>query len=110
MNLPEDIKNQIIEALRPLDPEKAILFGSYANGTPHKDSDIDLYIVTKDDFIPKNFKEKMDIKLKYVKQIRSLREKFPIDLIVNTKKMNEKFLIINSSFCKELSDKGIIVL
>jgi len=30
----------------------------YAYGTPHKDSDIDLYIVTNDDYIPQSYKEK----------------------------------------------------
>ena len=29
--------------------EEIYLFGSYAYGTPHKDSDLDLYIVFKDD-------------------------------------------------------------
>ena len=29
--------------------EQIYLFGSYAYGTPHKDSDIDIYIVMKDD-------------------------------------------------------------
>jgi predicted nucleotidyltransferase len=29
--------------------EQIYLFGSYAYGTPHKDSDLDLYIVFKDD-------------------------------------------------------------
>jgi predicted nucleotidyltransferase len=29
--------------------EEIYLFGSYAYGTPHKDSDIDIYIVMKDD-------------------------------------------------------------
>ena len=28
--------------------EKIILFGSYANGTPHKNSDYDFYVVLKD--------------------------------------------------------------
>jgi predicted nucleotidyltransferase len=32
-------------------PVEAIyLFGSYAYGTPHKDSDLDLYVVLKDEF------------------------------------------------------------
>jgi predicted nucleotidyltransferase len=32
-------------------PVEAIyLFGSYAYGTPHKDSDLDLYVVLKDDY------------------------------------------------------------
>jgi predicted nucleotidyltransferase len=29
--------------------ERIYLFGSYACGTPHKDSDLDLYVVLKDD-------------------------------------------------------------
>lgn len=35
----------LLEKLRPLDPEKIILFGSYAKGKPDPDSDIDLLIV-----------------------------------------------------------------
>ena len=42
------IKPEIIELLMPLKPDKIILFGSYAYGTPNEDSDIDLFLV-KDD-------------------------------------------------------------
>ena len=41
----EKIKLEIIECLKPLNPNKIILFGSYAYGTPHKDSDIDLFLL-----------------------------------------------------------------
>jgi len=44
----ERLKPQIIEALMPLKPDKIILFGSYAYGTPNEDSDIDLFLL-KDD-------------------------------------------------------------
>ena len=37
--LSESIKNEIISNLQVLDPEKVILFGSYAYGNPTKDSD-----------------------------------------------------------------------
>lgn len=37
----------IIEKLKPLDPEKIILFGSYAQGTPRPESDIDVLIIKK---------------------------------------------------------------
>lgn len=39
------IQEEIVERLKPLEPEKIILFGSYANGTPTEDSDIDLFLV-----------------------------------------------------------------
>ena len=35
--------------LKTVDCEQVYLFGSYAYGTPHKDSDYDIYIVVKDD-------------------------------------------------------------
>ena len=41
----EKIKVEIVERLKPLDPDKIILFGSYAYGTPNEDSDIDLFLV-----------------------------------------------------------------
>ena len=44
----EKIKFEIIERLKPLNPNKIILFGSYAYGTPNKESDIDLFLL-KDD-------------------------------------------------------------
>jgi len=39
----EKLKLEIIEALKPLKPDKIILFDSYAYGTLNKDSDIDLF-------------------------------------------------------------------
>lgn len=44
----EELKPQIIERLRSLSPDKIILFGSYAYGTPNNDSDIDLFIEKND--------------------------------------------------------------
>ena len=39
------LKPLIIESLKPLDPHKIILFGSYAYGTPNENSDIDLFLI-----------------------------------------------------------------
>lgn len=47
----EKVKIEIVERLMPLDPDKIILFGSYAYGTPNEDSDIDLFLV-KDNLSP----------------------------------------------------------
>lgn len=106
----EELKHEIVEKLKPLDPEKVILFGSYAYGTPTEDSDIDLYVVTKDEFIPQNFKENNNLYLKVSRLIRDMRNKYAIDLIVHTKTMAYKFKTINSSFSQELLSKGQILL
>lgn len=102
----EKLKEEIVERLKPLNPDKIILFGSYAYGNPDEDSDIDLYVVTNDDFIPKNWREKSDITLKISRRLRELRSYVAIDLIIHTRKMHEKFLSINSSFASELIEKG----
>jgi predicted nucleotidyltransferase len=106
----EKIKDEIIERLKPLDPDKVILFGSYAYGTPTEDSDIDLYVVTKDKFIPQSFKENMSIKLKVANAIDSIRDKTAVDLIVHTTSMADKFKALNSSFAQELLSKGKVLL
>ena len=49
----EVLKHEIVECLKPLNPDKIILFGSYAYGTPTKDSDIDLFLI-KDDLTPES--------------------------------------------------------
>jgi predicted nucleotidyltransferase len=43
----EALKPQIVEKLKPLNPKKIILFGSYAYGVPTEDSDLDLCIITE---------------------------------------------------------------
>jgi len=50
--LSDELETRIRDALAPLQPEKVILFGSRAWGRPSDDSDIDLYVVTPDDFVP----------------------------------------------------------
>ena len=42
----DKLKELIINAI-PV--EQIYLFGSHANGTPHKDSDLDLYVILKDE-------------------------------------------------------------
>lgn len=68
----EDIKVEIVKRLKPLNPDKIILFGSYAYGTPNEDSDIDLFLL-KDDLEIKDLryyereatKNVMDLIFKY---------------------------------------------
>lgn len=104
------LKHEIVERLRPLDPDKIILFGSYAYGTPNEDSDIDLYVVTKDEFIPQSWKEKSEIHLKIARAIQDILQKYPTDLITHTRSMHQKFTELNSSFAKEIMSKGISIL
>ena len=108
--LPESIKNEIIENLRPIDPEMVILFGSYAYGSPDMDSDIDLYIVTKENFIPETFDESIKIKKKVYLALNNFRKNHASDILVHTLPLHQKFIDLGSSFSKEIMQKGIILI
>jgi len=51
----DKLKPLIVERLKPLNPDRIILFGSYAYGTPNEDSDIDLFLL-RDDLKVENIK------------------------------------------------------
>jgi len=109
MIVDESLKNELIKRLKPLNPQKIILFGSYAYGNPTKDSDIDLIIVTDDDIFSRDFEEKMQIHLKVANLLTDMQREIPIDLIVHTKPMHDRFNELNSMFCREINEKGIVL-
>jgi predicted nucleotidyltransferase len=106
-------KNEIIAqinlSLQHLNVNKVILFGSYSKGTQSDHSDIDLLVVTNDNFIFESFAQKMEIKLKIANALNSLRKFADIDLIVHTKPMYERFIQLNSSFKKEILTTGSVI-
>ena len=99
----------IVEKLLPTEPEKIILFGSYAYGEPNENSDIDILVVTKDETIPKSFTEKSMLYIQVSKMISDIKKNYPVDLIVHTKAMHELFIQKNSMFAKELISKGKVL-
>jgi len=99
----------LVEKLKSTQPEKIILFGSYAYGSPNENSDLDILVVTSDDIIPSSFSEKSQIYLRISKSISEIKTKFPIDLIVHTKAMHQKFIELNSLFARELLTKGKVL-
>lgn len=107
--LTKKIEREILKHLGPLHPKMIILFGSHAYGVPNKDSDIDLYVVTNDDFMPGSYREGMNCYLKVSSRLRDMRRKYSIDIIVHTKNMHEKFIRLGSSFSRELMEKGIVI-
>ncbi|GHU52069.1 hypothetical protein FACS189496_1590 [Bacilli bacterium] len=71
------LKNIIINTV-PV--EQIFLFGSYAYGTPNKDSDLDLYIILKDDLQIREIDAGVQIQLAIGR-----KKSMPVDIIVNKK-------------------------
>lgn len=110
--LKEEILGRFIDLIPP-GINRVILFGSYAYGFPHNESDVDLYVdlyvVTADDFIPRDFNENSRIFLKVSKKIRDIKERVPMDLIVHTQPMHAKFRNLNCSFSKQILNQGEVL-
>jgi predicted nucleotidyltransferase len=70
----EELKPLIIERLKPLNPDKIILFGSYAYGTPNDESDIDLFLLKDNLTIEDTRKYEIDAHMK----MRDLIKKYHI--------------------------------
>jgi predicted nucleotidyltransferase len=61
----EKVKDEIVNSLLPLEPNKIILFGSYADGTANEDSDLDLFLI-KDEI-----EDMVDYEIKARKKLRN---------------------------------------
>ena len=99
----------LVEKLKTTHPEKIILFGSYAYGSPTENSDLDILVVTNDQIIPSSFAEKSRIYLQISSVISEIKKEFPVDLIVHTQAMHQKFIEENSLFARELMKKGKVL-
>lgn len=99
----------ILERLKKLNPYKVILFGSSAYGRPDRDSDVDLIVVTNEEFFPVSYQEKSDLYLKVSNALTDVAGTIPIDLIVYTKSMYRKFIQMGSLFSKEVIQKGVVL-
>jgi predicted nucleotidyltransferase len=81
------------------DPDKIILFGSFAYGTPHEESDVDLLVV----------KPTYDESSKAIRIKLAFDREFPLDLIVRTPRRLNYWLAQGDSFLKEITSKGIVL-
>ena len=99
----------ILKRLKNIGIHKIILFGSLTSGAVHTDSDVDLIVVTNDDHLPDSYKDKSEVYLKVSSALTDITKQIPIDLIVYTKPMYNKFNELGSLFSKEISQKGIVL-
>jgi predicted nucleotidyltransferase len=80
-------------------PDKIILFGSYAHGTPHDDSDVDLLVV-----MPTRNRHDQAVRIRW-----RLAAPFPLDLLVRTPHEMAWRLKDGESFTREIISKGKVL-
>jgi predicted nucleotidyltransferase len=99
----ENILSEITNILKFYEIEKIILFGSYAYGTPNKDSDIDLLVI-KD--IPENETRDFRIKLKKALWLKLGKLNYSFDILVDNELRIQKRIEMGDLFYKEIYSKG----
>ena len=105
----QEVIEKITERLTALGLYKIILFGSTVRGEISPDSDVDLLVVTEDEFLPKDFSEKNKLYLRVSQAIFDIQQQIPVDLIVHTKAMHNEFIELGSMFAKKIQSEGVVL-
>lgn len=96
----EKIQETADKIAKAYQPEKIILFGSWAWGTPDENSDVDLFVVKETDNTRITARE-IDGSI--------FPRLFPIDLIVYTPSQLKKELGLEEPFVSKIEKKGKIL-
>jgi len=89
--------DRIVEQFQP---EKVILFGSYAYGNPTPDSDVDVLVVLP--FEGKNPEKATEIWV-------ASRPRFPIDIVVRKPQELQRRLELGDVFLREIIKRGTVL-
>lgn len=94
------INNIIKDIVRLFDPEKIILFGSYANGNPGSDSDVDLLVVMNTD--KSTIQQAIEIAQK-------VEHHFGLDIIVRSPEQLKERIELGDFFLQDIMHNGKLV-
>lgn len=96
----QKIKRVCAQIARLFQPERIVLFGSYAYGRPTPDSDVDLLVVMP--FVGKGFRMASEIRSR-------IDADFPLDLVVRTPAELRRRLARGDFFLREATEKGELI-
>lgn len=93
------IRRFVRQVAEQFHPDKIILFGSYASGQPHADSDVDILVVMP-------ARNQLD---QAVKIHQTILPPFPLDIIVRTPRNMQWRLEEGDSFLREVVSQGKVL-
>ena len=97
----ERLQDMVLRVVEAFNPERIILFGSYASGEPTPDSDVDVLIVMEDGERPAR---------RSARVARALLDvPFPIDILVRTPMELQYRLHIGDYFIQEILEQGRVL-
>ena len=103
------ILDNLVFSLKPSNPSKIILFGSYANGNPNEHSDIDLMVVLDNDHVSKTYQERLDKGVHVRKLVLEINRKIPLDILVYSKAELNMIKEYGNQFIEEIEKTGKVI-
>ncbi|MDR0684905.1 MAG: nucleotidyltransferase domain-containing protein [Spirochaetaceae bacterium] len=103
------ILDRLVYSLKPSDPYKIVLFGSYANGNPNENSDIDIMVILDNNHISKTYEERLNKKIFVRKLVLEINRKIPLDILVYSKQELNKIKERGNYFIDEIERTGKII-
>ena len=99
----ESIIQQLVDRIKQFDPEKIILFGSYAYGTPNEDSDVDLFVIKKVKLV-----DVRELRISIRSHLRDIiyNQNIPVDLLLDSQEHINERIELGDSIYKEIMSKG----
>jgi uncharacterized protein len=93
----EDFCQEVVDKFQP---EKIILFGSYAYGEPNQNSDVDLLVILP--FESRSVQKAIEIRL-------AIDYHFPLDLLARTPQVVQQRLDMGDFFIRDIVQKGRVL-
>lgn len=109
LSLSDELRHRITELLRPLNPLKVIVFGSYAEGVVDQHSDIDLVVVLNRESMPGTYRDRMRNRLLVRRALDALNRDYALDVLVYTRPEWEHLQATAGALSREIFDKGVEV-
>jgi len=97
------------ERLKALNPYRVILFGSYANGNPTEDSDLDVAVILDSDEIVRTFSEWIARQRPVSSAVMDIRYRIAMDVIVYSKAEIDYLRAEGNSFIEEIESTGRVL-
>jgi predicted nucleotidyltransferase len=101
VRIPQSAIQSVVDQIAThFNPQKIILFGSYAYGTPRPESDVDLLVILETQLSETDQASRI---------CQSIQYRFGLDLIVCSPQRLAQRLSWGDSFLKEINHKGSVV-
>jgi predicted nucleotidyltransferase len=81
----DTVLDDLVFSLKPSNPYKIILFGSYANGNPNENSDVDIMVILDNHHVSKTYEERLHKKVLIRNLVLEINRKIPLDILVYSK-------------------------